>query len=401
MIELPSVTHSRHHAGADLRPAVTAGALLRVGWDAYLVPATPAESWERRREVSLARCVAACDRLGGQAVVSHVSAALLHGLWVPNLEWPVHTTQPSHTRSPVRTDEHIRHHRPLDDSEVVLIEGLRVTSLTRTVIDTVTALSPCWSLAVADSAMRLVVPATRGAEYNAIRDEQRQQWRVALEERGPRRGRRQARVLLGLADHRAESPNESRARCFAARLGLPTPTPQAAVAVGTGLRFVDLGWWVRRPGVRPHLVALEIDGEVKYGPANSGTPTEATGGAEPEQWAGRTPLATNAPPLLTEGEQPWWAAPQALAEWRAGVVRAAVRDGRATVVQEKVREDAIREALSAQGIGVTFVRAVDDLEEAVDRVDRALARAGATTRRPVPDLYPRARTGGYGSNRTG
>lgn len=331
--DLPAVTHSRHHSRGDLRRAIEAGAVSRVGRDAYLVLDTPDETWTRRREISLGRCVAACDRLAPGVVLSHVSAALLHGLWIPNLDWPVHTTQQFRGTSPTLADEHVRHCRPLADEEVTTLSGLRVTTLERTVIDTITMLPPEWALAAADSALRRAVGATRDTERNGERDVLRREWLDALRRRGPRRGRRHARVVLAIADHRSESPGESRVRCAAMRAGLPIPVPQALVRTHLGDRYVDLGWWLRDAEGRPAFVGYEYDGDMKY---------EAIDPDDPEALRVR--------------------------------------------VAEKRREDAVREALQAHGVRTTILRSSGDIEHDVDRLALAMDPTGRMTRVPNLDL---------------
>lgn len=328
---LPAVTHSRYHAREELRRALDVDVAARVGPDAYLLPTTPAGTWKRRREVSLARCVAACDRLGPDVVLSHVSAAILYGLWVPNAEWPVHTTQQFRAGSPRQVDEHVRHCRPLTADEVVETPaGLRITSLERTIVDTITMLSPDWALAVADSAMRLVLGPTR-SDKNGERDLLRREWSVVLEERGPRRGRRHARAVLAIADHRSESPLESRMRCAVVRAGLPTPALQVEVVTHLGDRYVDLGWWLTSPDGTRRFVGFEVDGDVKYDEADS-------------------------------------------------------ESARNAVAAEKRREDAIRESIRSEGCEVTMLRSSDDIEHDVDRLARALDPSGRMTRIPNLDL---------------
>ncbi|WP_219413165.1 hypothetical protein [Pseudonocardia nigra] len=70
------------------------------------------------------------------------------------------------------------------------------------------------------------------------------------------RGVRQARELIPLADHRPESPQESRLRLRCHDAGLPPPTLQLPVpdARGKACRWIDLGW-------EEVKVGIEYDGE--------------------------------------------------------------------------------------------------------------------------------------------
>lgn len=68
------------------------------------------------------------------------------------------------------------------------------------------------------------------------------------------RGRRQALVVAGLVDPRAESPRESLLRVALVQAGLPAPTPQVQVSHrGAVVARLDLAW-------PEHRVAVEYDG---------------------------------------------------------------------------------------------------------------------------------------------
>ena len=70
-----------------------------------------------------------------ELVVSHMSAAAVHGLpiWNEQLE-RVHLTRNRQGQGKVRRYVHL-HCTPLPDRDVVEIDGFRVTSLARTVVD--------------------------------------------------------------------------------------------------------------------------------------------------------------------------------------------------------------------------------------------------------------------------
>lgn len=150
------------------------------------------------------------------AVVSHVSAALLHGLPVWGLDLTdVHVSRRD-LHSP-RREAGVHHHAgELLDHEIVTIDGLAVTSLPRTMIDTarISAFEP--SVVAADAAVRAepTVKQAMLARLNQMRD-----WP----------GSRNAGAVAEFADGRSESVGESRGRVLIRRAGLPRPELQYEV----------------------------------------------------------------------------------------------------------------------------------------------------------------------------
>lgn len=245
----PRVVLARDLPIVRLRESVTAGELTRVGHGIYLADrAGPGGVTQRGsgpgevRQRALAHAYGTHRRLTARHVFSHGTAALLWGLPV----W----------RTPGRTSVLVAHSagRGADprvqrrvglpaEADVAIVDGLPVTSLTRTLVDCAHDLRPIDALVVADAALRA----------GAVRDEA-----VALlRDGGRRRGLGQAREIVSLADDGAESPGESAARFVVLRDGLPPPRTQVAVATRLGTFWVDVAWWELR-------VALEYDGRVKY-----------------------------------------------------------------------------------------------------------------------------------------
>lgn len=75
--------------------------------------------------------------LGLETYVSHTTAALLHGIpmrYVHEEARPVHLTRPAGTMIPRRRGV-VGHQRDLAPGESVLIEGVRVTTPARTLLD--------------------------------------------------------------------------------------------------------------------------------------------------------------------------------------------------------------------------------------------------------------------------
>jgi hypothetical protein len=169
-----------------------------------------------REERHVALIHAAVRSLRVPAVVSHVSAALLHGLPVWGLDLSdVHVSR--HDLHSPRREAGIHHHSgELLDDEIVTVDGLAATSLSRTVIDTarISAFEP--SVVVADAALRAERTATDSAlaRLNQMRD-----WP----------GSRNAGAVIEFADGRSESVGESRGRVLFRNMRLPKPELQYEV----------------------------------------------------------------------------------------------------------------------------------------------------------------------------
>jgi Transcriptional regulator, AbiEi antitoxin len=226
----------------ELRRQRRSGELVRLGRGAYVqAPGTPP-----RFEVRHALLAAVRDeRHAADGVLSHVSAAVLHGLstWGLRLDH-VHRTRDRRTGGRVGQGVHL-HAAPLAPDEVVEVDGLLVTSVARTVVDVGRTAGFDAAVAVADSALHrhLVDPddLARAARRCAG-------WQ----------GVPQARRVLAVADGDSDSVGESRSRLAIQRAGLPTPILQWKVP-GNGRTYeVDFGW--------PELHAVgEFDGLSKYG----------------------------------------------------------------------------------------------------------------------------------------
>lgn len=147
------------------------------------------------------------------AVVSHVSAVLLRGL--PT--WGLDLSEVHVSRADLHSPRHeagVHHHAgELLETEIELIDGVRVTGLPRTVIDTARVTAFEASVVVADQAFRSAPEAQQLAldRLNTMRD-----WQ----------GSRNAGAVLEFADGRSESVGESRCRVLLDDIGLPKPDLQ-------------------------------------------------------------------------------------------------------------------------------------------------------------------------------
>ncbi len=182
-----------------------------------------------------------------EVVLSHVSGLPEFGC--PTWEIPldtVHVTRPDQRAG--RQEAGVNQHAGLLlPHDVVIRNGVPVTSATRLALDltTVVGTEPC--LVVFDHLLR------RGLTSHELLCDG-----FALMEHWPRT--LHTDLVIRLADGRAESPGETRSRYLCWKQGLPAPVPQYKI-LGRGGEIVavsDLAW----PG---HGVFAEFDGKVKYG----------------------------------------------------------------------------------------------------------------------------------------
>ena len=239
--DLPRVILRREVPAATAVAEVRSGRWERIRPGAYLPSGTDLDPYPRQRRAALARVVAVEAVLTTAHAVSHESAALVWGLPLVGDGSTVHVTQ---STSPRRASGDVRRHRHrLGEGDVVVLDGVRVTSLARTVADCAASLPAREGLAIADAALRL------GLDRGECLD--------LLRARPGRRGVRRAVPVVELADAGAESPGESRLRHLVLRAGLPVPETQVLVETQDGPAWGDLGW----PAWR---LLVEYDGVGKY-----------------------------------------------------------------------------------------------------------------------------------------
>jgi hypothetical protein len=179
-------------------------------------------------------------------VISHVSAALLHGLdvWGIPLDH-VHVTRPERSGGRIGSVVH-RHVAPLEPTEITSLDGVLVTSLARTITDIARSVPFEQAVVVADSALNMHSDLTSFALDAALR--RATGWP----------GAPAARRAIGFARRGAKSPGESLSRIAIARAGLPVPQLQYPVRLAGSVAVTDFGWVAQR-------AVGEFDGEVKYG----------------------------------------------------------------------------------------------------------------------------------------
>ncbi|WP_051022120.1 type IV toxin-antitoxin system AbiEi family antitoxin domain-containing protein [Nocardia pneumoniae] len=214
------------YTGAELRARIDRGQWVRVFQGVYREATTPPGPELRveaaRLSIGLVSLAAAYN-----------TAAELHG-------FAVLAGQPTDVLGvqASRSARLVVHRDRVDPAELALVRGTVVTNAVRTAADLARVLTRLDALATLDAALR------SGISRTAIADE--------IDKHTGRRGRRQAAELIELADGRAESPMESRARLCCIDAGLPPPEPQLEVPTRDGLRRIDLGW-------RHWRIGLEYD----------------------------------------------------------------------------------------------------------------------------------------------
>jgi len=227
---------------SDLARRRSAGELVRVRRGAYARPGDVTSTAEERHRLLVQ---ATLPQLGVDWVVSHASAAVMHGLPVsPAALCHVHVTRPRVGGGRRRTTVH-RHGEPLVRDEVVEVGGWPTTDLARTVVDLARTSPFEQGVVAADRALTLGLTAE---ELNS-----------ALGRAAGRRGAGTARRVVGFADGRSESVGESRSRVLLAELGLEATEIQLPVLDGQRLvGRVDFAW-------PEHRTVGEFDGRSKYG----------------------------------------------------------------------------------------------------------------------------------------
>jgi Transcriptional regulator, AbiEi antitoxin/Protein of unknown function (DUF559) len=194
---------------------------------------------DRLLAIAAAMAVAAPD-----AVISHQSAACVHGIDLLDDRGPVHLTATAAANWRGRPGVKL-HATTLPASRITTFVRLPVTTPARTVVDLARTLEFRAGVVAADSALRKRL--TTKSEL-----------RVVLAECSRWSGIGRAREVVEFADERAESPLESIARVVFRDLGLPPPELQVWLG-GTRepVGRVDFYW-------KRYRTIAETDGAAKY-----------------------------------------------------------------------------------------------------------------------------------------
>jgi very-short-patch-repair endonuclease len=204
---------------------------------------------------------------GPTAVVSHESAAILHGVWVPSPgSTLVHLTT---SGKPDRQHRGVRcHESRLGPGAVTVIDGLRVTTLPRTAVDLARGRRLPEALVAVDGVARALLEPDLGADLASLRDPRaRAEARLrvvepllnAYESVWSWPGSVVVRDAVHLVEPASESPFESRSRGWMAEARLPRPEVAFAVQGRSGRwYYADFAW-------PEHRVLGEADGLGKFG----------------------------------------------------------------------------------------------------------------------------------------
>jgi very-short-patch-repair endonuclease len=198
--------------------------------------------WTGLQETVIRRIAAAQLRLPQVAVFSGMTAAWIHGIEVLPCE-VIEVTVPPQTALYRRSGIRIRR-GALPDDDVIELRGTRVTGIVRTLADICGVTNVVDGVVVTDAALH-----SRRVNLSQLCE-----W---VNRHHRRRGIRNFRHVIALADPKTESPMESRLRMVLVLGGLPKPKVQVSIYDSTG-RFAG------RPDLYyedAHL-GIEYDGAV-------------------------------------------------------------------------------------------------------------------------------------------
>jgi hypothetical protein len=238
LIRRKAVVHGGFASDSELRSARRAGIIAPV----VRGVSAPADGVALSRDDEYRRRVIAVAGRSSVRVVSHQSAAVCHGmqLFQPDQRL-VHMI--ARTKGKREGDVHV-HHALLDDADVVVINGIRVTSRAVTACDVARAGTVEQAVAALDDALRSGVPL---GDLHAITARTPHATGIGT-----------LRRALLLADGEAESVGESVSRALMAGWNdIPRPTLQTEFFDADGLiGRTDFDW--------DGKVVGEFDGRVKY-----------------------------------------------------------------------------------------------------------------------------------------
>lgn len=218
-----------------------------------------APSWKRDAALLLPRCEAVASTLTCTFAFSHATAAGIHG-WDGPASPRLHIVQRTRPGGGKSRDI-IRHFAPdLQDSDIVMIDGLPVVTPEVAAVQCALAYEPETALAWVDSGLRKEARVVRFDREASIerQDALRTAWLESLAARGPVRHARRAREVLFYANGLAEFPRESWLRWVALASGLPVPELQVPIQTPGTILYPDMMW----PDASPLMV--EYDGMDKY-----------------------------------------------------------------------------------------------------------------------------------------
>lgn len=228
---------------AEIRSSLAGGRRTRLATGVYVATEpylrlTPDDRYLVRVQAEAAR--------SPRLVVSHLSAAALHGLPLVRARLArVHFTRPG-DRGGIRTNGRWVHVGDLPESMRLTVGGIELTSLARTLVDLARNESAATSVTAADAALQMAMTTT-----DLIA--------AALDEATYRKGAPAAARAMNAVDGRSESPGESLLRLSLRGRGLPEPELQVEI-------YDEDGNFVARSdlAILPFGILIEFDGTKKY-----------------------------------------------------------------------------------------------------------------------------------------
>lgn len=190
------------------------------------------------------RAAALLSVLPAGTVISGITAAQIHGLWLPSLdndvlEFIVHADTPIPRKRPGSRRKGLRARRQLlEPDEVTVVEGLPVTTEAVTWLHLAGRLKPADLVAAGDSALR------GGASLGELD--------IVVGRAVHRPGVVRARQVLPMLDARSRSRPESHLRFTVVSAGLPKPAVNQPV-------FDEHGQWLAEPDLSYDDVRLALE----------------------------------------------------------------------------------------------------------------------------------------------
>jgi hypothetical protein len=231
------------YSDAELARLVRRRELQRLQRGSYTTAAPPEDIASRHAVLVRATVVG----LRTPSVVCSLSAAAVHGLplWGVRLDRvDVLRRPPARGNGSARLHVHVAR---IADEDHTVVDGVPVTTVTRTVVDVARRVPFEAAVVTADAALHL------GLTSN-------ERLLDCLARMGAVPGVRAAARALAFADGLSESVGESRSRVLLSRLGLPAPDLQVRVLREdrSEIGRCDFGW-------DRHRTVGEFDGRIKYG----------------------------------------------------------------------------------------------------------------------------------------
>ena len=226
------------HADHELRALYERGGWERLVNGVYVPSSRLVELSEQERHRLLIEAI--LPLISDDSIVSHRSAALLHGLPLPKGGFEkVHVTRHRHGGGRKNASVMV-HCAPWVPT--AMVDGIAVTSLARSVVD-VARTEPLLTAVIAgDAALRRCDPRELDAELQRARG-----WK----------GIAQARRAVNLMDGRSENPGETQSRIILRENGFDVDS-QVEILDASGRSVARVDWLVNG------VVVCEFDGKAKY-----------------------------------------------------------------------------------------------------------------------------------------